>query len=298
MMLTDKFFYSVWNIGFFEGSPLNAISCDSIPVKWMNHGYKDRFFADPFILSYDENEIKVLVEEFPFYHKKGVISLLVVDRQNYALKEKYVVLEKPFHMSYPFIQRTGESLYVAPEASASGALYSYEFNPQSSTLSNQQLLIREPLLDSTIINYNGLFWMFSTKRGAKSNCELYIYYSSHYEGPWIPHKLNPVVQDYTLSRPAGGLIVDGNNMFRVTQKCDVSYGESVLVTKINELTESSFKQSFVKELRITDNKFYAEGFHTINGIGELCVVDGLSRVFAPIRRVVYESIDRINRLRR
>lgn len=290
MFFIDKAYYHTWNIGFVELSPKDIVKSDStqIPVHWVKHSYKDRFFADPFILSVDEKEIRVLVEDFPYYDKRGVISLLTIDRKTYTLLKKKVVLKQPFHMSYPFILRKDNGdIWVAPEASQSGNLYYYLMNQRSAMLENQRLLINEPLLDSTIVEYNGQWWLFCTKRGDASNRDLFIYYSDAPEGPWVPHAKNPVISDMAMARPAGYLVKDGEVLYRVIQKCDCHYGEAINITKVMKLSTIEYEEVFVKELRAQKDE-YDHSFHTINGFGNITVVDGVRMQFAPTRRVIYE----------
>ena len=297
MSLLDKAYYYTWNIGFVESSSKDVVLSDAsqVQVHWVKHNYKDRFFADPFILSYNDTTIKVLVEDFPYYDKKGMISLLTVDRKTYNLLDKKVILKQPFHMSYPFIMRKAEgSVWVAPEASQSGNLFYYDMNEQTGMLENQRVLMDKPLLDSTIVDYNGKWWLFCTQRGLDSNRKLYIFYSEKPEGPWMAHSQNPTVNDDTMARPAGYLIQDDENLYRVIQKCDVSYGEAVHVSRVTRLSETEFEEEYVKELRAQKDEF-SYGFHTLNGLGDLSVVDGIKKEFAPIRRVVYEIRNKLKK---
>lgn len=290
MKCLNSLYYYTWNIGFVEKNISDIILDDNsrLNVKWVNHNYQDRFFADPFILDSNENEIKVLVEEYPYFRKKGIISLLIVDRKNLNLLSRKVVLEQPFHMSYPYIQRDCNDIsWIAPEASMSGCLYRYKMNPKSHVLEDQKLLLNEPVLDSTIIEYNEMFWLFCTKRGEDSNKKLYIYYSNSPEGPWTSHIKNPVINDGTIARPAGYMVKVNNVIYRIVQKNDNSYGEAINITKIKELSTTDFKETFFKQLKSTDDA-YSHGFHTINGYGNICVVDGLRKDFMPFRRIWFE----------
>lgn len=191
MNLKERISYHTWNIGFIEENINNVITSDNenFHVNWVKHNYKDRFFADPFILSINDSSIEVLVEDFPYFDKIGMISLLKIDRKSYELLDRKVILKQPYHMSYPFIQRKkdGSINWVAPEASMSGELYRYSYNPDAKRLEEQVQLVNEPLLDSTIVEFQGRYWLFCTKRGADSNSKLYIYYSSAPEGPWKSH---------------------------------------------------------------------------------------------------------------
>lgn len=268
-----------------------------VHVHWLKHDFKDRFFADPFILSVDENTIAVLVEDYPYYNKKGVISLLTIDRKDYSLLNRKVILSKPYHMSYPFIQRNedGSVRWIAPEASMSGNLYRYTIDSQTNQLINPEVLVNEPLLDSTVVKYDGRYWLFCTKKGDSSNESLYIYYSDNPEGEWTPHNSNPVVTDAASARPAGSIVKIGDCLYRVIQNCKNHYGESINVSKIDVLTEDEFKESYIKEIRAQKDRF-SHSFHTINGLGDICVVDGLSKEFAPFRRVWFELRNMINQL--
>ena len=218
--LFDKFFYNTWNIGFVESSVEDILKSSNVELKvnWLKHCYKDRFFADPFILNIDNENIKVLVEDYPYYKKKGEISLLVIDRKTYELKDRKVVLEQPYHMSYPFIfWKNDGTFWVAPEASQSGKLFCYVMNKEDNRLVDQRILLDKPALDSTIIKYNGKYWLFCTFRGADSNRCLNVFYSDFADGPWLPHKKNPVVTSLTMSRPAGYMTEFDGIVFRVTQ---------------------------------------------------------------------------------
>lgn len=135
----DKLYCSRWNIGFIE-QPVAEIMTGAeteFDVKWVKHRLTDRFFADPFILSVEGGVIKELVEEYFYNTKKGIITLLEVDAATYELRRRKVVLEQPYHQSFPYIHRDGDRIYVLPEASASGCLYRYEYDAESEELVNR-----------------------------------------------------------------------------------------------------------------------------------------------------------------
>ena len=297
MKLIDRLYYYTWNIGFIERRIGDIVLSqgEEEMVKWVHHPYKDRFFADPFILSIDDKVIKVLVEDFPYYDKRGLISVLTIDRKSFKLIDKKIVLKQPFHMSYPFIMRKKDGeIWVAPEASQSGKLYFYTMNSDTMMLENQKILVDEPLLDSTIVEHEGRWWLFCTKRGDSSNKNLYIFYADAPEGPWYPHQCNPVVKNEAMARPAGYLVREGGKLYRVVQKCDSSYGEAINVSVVEKLTTTVFEEKYIKSIHAQKDK-YTFGFHTINGLNDLVVVDGLKKEFAPIRRLKYEFCNFINR---
>ena len=69
MKLKDRLIHYIkdtkYNIGFIDGDLKDIIEGKlPIEVNWLNHPYRDRWFADPFILDVTDNEIWVLVEEW------------------------------------------------------------------------------------------------------------------------------------------------------------------------------------------------------------------------------------------
>ena len=94
-----------YNIGFLENDLQSVIDGDPIKVNWLKHPYKNRWFADPFILDVSEDEIIVLVEEWYDPIKRGRISKLIIDRHSYELKDLKVMIDEGFQMSFPAITR-------------------------------------------------------------------------------------------------------------------------------------------------------------------------------------------------
>lgn len=284
MGFREKLSFHRWNVGFIESSISDIIEADKPYVNWVRHDYTDRFFADPFILDYDDERIRVLVEEYPFFTRRGVVSMLIVDRKSYDLVDKHTIIDKEYHQSYPFILRHKGKTYIVPEASQSGGLWIYEFDGDKVT--NRELIINEPLLDSTIIEYDGRWWLFCTKRGNASNKDLFMYVSDDPLSGYKAIYSEPVKCDLSSSRPAGYMIEQGGELFRVTQNCSETYGGGVQLTKITDLSENSFREILIKPIDVELSDF-KEGFHTINEYRGLTVVDGIKSEFRPLRKILY-----------
>ena len=103
-----------YNIGFVEENVDDVINGKPITVNWLKHSYKDRWFADPFILDVTDDEFVVLVEEWYDPIQRGRISKLIVDRNTYELKSLKVMIDEGFHMSFPAITRKPDGIYIQP----------------------------------------------------------------------------------------------------------------------------------------------------------------------------------------
>ena len=73
----------------------------------------DKFFADPFIIT-EKGKTYVFFEEFIYPKGKGVISYLEIDEKGRETQSK-VVLERDYHLSYPFVFKHEDKYYMIPE---------------------------------------------------------------------------------------------------------------------------------------------------------------------------------------
>lgn len=177
-----------YNIGFAENKLENIINGEPIRVNWMKHNDKDRWFADPFILDVTEENYIVLVEEWYDPIKRGRISKLIVNRTDYTLKDIKTILELDSHLSFPFIQRTKDAIYIIPENSATGQLPRYKYDPTTDKVCFDSIICHDRLTDSVPFKYNGKELMFSTKLPDANGKELGIYKKED-DGTYNPIRL-------------------------------------------------------------------------------------------------------------
>ncbi|GHV59879.1 hypothetical protein AGMMS49579_27320 [Spirochaetia bacterium] len=143
-----------WNIGFVNLDINDILLHETLNVQWMKHTYKDRWFADPFILRITGNDIVLLAEEYCEPIKKGRIVKLIVDKKNYSLKDNDVVLELESHLSFPAIFRKNDDIFIYPESSASGELNLYKYTESENKIEPISLnLDRTALIHGMKIHY-------------------------------------------------------------------------------------------------------------------------------------------------
>ena len=260
-----------YNIGFVEENVDDVINGKPITVNWLKHSYKDRWFADPFILDVTDDEFVVLVEEWYDPIQRGRISKLIVDRNTYELKSLKVMIDEGFHMSFPAITRKPDGIYIQPECGATHRLVEYKYNEEQDHFEKINVISDVPLTDSvrnTLFNED---LMFSTKLPDANGKELGIYY-------WNKSQSRYQIKDYyhfqeNLSRMAGNFFVCNGKIYRPAQVCIESYGDAV---SIQEVTYNNEKWIF-RELR----RIYSPhpdmnlGFHTFNVYNGIIVVDAV-----------------------
>ena len=231
------------------------------------------FWADPFLTPLAEG-VGVFFEELPFSSGKGRISYLPIDAAGKP-GQPVVVLDKPWHLSYPFQFEWEGRRYMIPESSANETVDLYECVefPQEWRFV-KTLIDGRRLADATIVNWRGRLWMFAAhgQRGASNYDELHVFWANDLFGPWQEHAQNPVKIDAGSARPAGAMWVENERIVRPTQDCRDRYGDGVEFQEVVVLDEGRFEERPLGRLAPGGTKAGA-AVHTFNELAGFTVID-------------------------
>lgn len=273
---------SFWNVGFCDYTPENLIEKKKLPkIIWLKHPYKDRFFADPFILEVSESEIVVFVEEYVFDNPPGLLVELVIDRQTMKLKQRYELLRLPTHLSYPAIIRKDGEIYVYPESGASGRLNVYKYDAVNHKLVDPVCILDESVFDATICQLSDNFSLMVATKNPKNLEDAYLYKGESLLGPFTQRGVVPFKSDKESARMAGDFFMAFGNLYRPAQDCLTRYGSAISVMSVDPIRN---KEQKALELRPQDYK-YNLGIHTINFYKGLCVIDGYGYLYPTLGRI-------------
>lgn len=232
----------------------------------------DTAYADPFVIT-REGETYVFAEVLPYASRKGVIGWARLS--DAGLSPFSVALERPYHVSYPFLLEYEGDLYMVPETGHSRAveLYRCVRFPDEWTL-ERTLMEGVQLKDVTLFEHDGRWWMFAAapSHGGSSIDELFGWWAPSPFGPWTAHRLNPVKSDVRSARPAGRPIVRDGRLFRPGQDCEAGYGTGLVWCEIVALSPTEFRETPVARWKGADLGPYT-GVHTYNGDDCFEVVD-------------------------
>ncbi|MGB5079316.1 MAG: hypothetical protein WBO23_01060 [Burkholderiales bacterium] len=237
---------------------------------------RDRFWADPFAVEH-QGRTFIFFEEWPCRTRRArIVAIEVFEHAEPG--EPQVVLERPYHLSYPFVFEWEGSLYLLPETAENRTveLYRCEAFPHRWRLS--RTLLRDiSAYDATLWREDDRWWMFVNvaEPGADSCDELHLYWSSTPLGPWTAHRGNPVVSDVRSARPAGPLFSRDGKRYRPSQDCSLAYGHSVSINRVDVLREDEYRETAVDRIAPGWRKDILR-VHTLGGSGRLRVVDCLS----------------------
>jgi hypothetical protein len=232
-------------------------------------------FADPFLLE-DGGKTYVFFERYDERARRASIGCAVVGGTAEEVGPPVSVLSPDYHVSYPFVFRHGDGIFMIPESLENQTVDLYralEF-PLRWVL-EQRLLSNVRAVDATLLDEGTPLWLFVNvaEPGASVNDELHVYHSTDLAGPWVAHPENPVVSDVARARPAGRVFRHHGQLIRPSQDCSGGYGTAVVFNRVDVLTPEEYRETSIG--RIDPN--WARGLvgtHTYNSTGRLEVVDG------------------------
>ena len=266
MRIIDKIKRDRWEIGFVEGGLEAVMGQAPIKVNWLLHGFKDRWFADPFILDVTDSEILVLVEEYRYETGKGRIALLVVDKQSFVLRSHEIVLEETTHLSFPAIWRENGKVFVYPESWKSGTLSWYEFRDRSCSLTSKQVICEEAIADAIMTERFGKRQLFSVKE----NDKLRVYNFDAETQRFVLSFEKPFGK--ATARNAGDFFEFKGEVYRPAQVCVNRYGKAVEIQKVIWDAYDNF--CFLPYKTLYSNHASLDvGMHTLNCYKGVVVID-------------------------
>lgn len=270
-ILKKHLLYTNYNIGFVENNIKGIISGESIKVKWVKHHYKDRWFADPFILEVNDTEFVVLVEEWYDPTKKGRISRLIIDKHSLKIKDLKVVLDLDTHLSFPAIEKVGNDIYIHPENSAQNCHKSYKYNSRLDIFEESYLISNKPLVDSVFTDYFGDRLLFTTELPDANTKTLNIY-TKDINSNLYNHKESISFKE-NIARMAGNFFMVDGEVYRPSQVCIRSYGDAVSIQRVS-FNNGDWTFNEIRRI-YSPSKKYQLGFHTFNLYKDTIVVDAL-----------------------
>lgn len=258
-----------WALGFVRGGLPSIMDGEHFECDWVKMP-KGRWFADPFILDVTDDEILLLVEDYAYATKKGVISLLHIDRATMEITSHKVLLELPTHLSFPAIWRKDDHIYVYPESAKSGKLDMYEFHTETETLTFVQTICDDVVWDSYITEAFGNPLLFTA---SKNDYQLDIYKWDSKINRFIHY--DEVHSELKNSRLGGALFEYRGEMYYPAQNCERVYGGAIDIKRIVESREPKvdrFRVETVKHLE-SPHPTMKLGMHTLNEYKGVVVID-------------------------
>lgn len=278
----NKFIIGEWNLGFSNEdfikkfAKVNVGGTLVLNITWMKHKHSNSFFADPFIYSLELDRAFILVEEYLYPRKKGIISMCCIDRKTGRLLSLKPLLEEARHLSYPFYDK--DTKLIIPESCRLNRWSSYQNMDGEIKLAKE--LAALPLIDATPVTWNGEKYVFGSFL-PNALSELYVFHVGE-DGELIPLPGNPQKTDISTARCGGKFFEYDRRLFRISQDSTHRYGEAVHIMEVTKLTPTEFAEKYYCNVELCSDGAFPLGYHTLNFEGNFIVVDGFRERFRPI----------------
>lgn len=239
----------------------------------------DRFWADPFVAEHEGRRF-IFVEEFLYRANRGRVSVFEIDAVGKA-SGPVPVLERDYHLSYPFVFEWEGSHYMIPETHATRQIELFRATRFPDEWVFDRVLIPDiRAVDATLAQIDGRWWLFASVASSPEIPwnDLWLFHAQSPLGPWTAHQRNPVKSDTRTARPAGRPFEWRGKLYRPAQDCSRRYGHSIVINEIKRIDAAEFWETEVS--RISPN--WTERLlatHTINASDTVTVVDGLRSRF-------------------
>jgi hypothetical protein len=229
------------------------------------------FIADPFVLPNGE----VICEATTKNSQRGF--LMTIDNAENSRIETSILGKN--HLSFPFVVKHADQLLVMPEMAANGSQVICELNQafEITKVHSLQGLENERLIDPVLFFKDSKWWLFAGKSGNEAD-HLFLWSSENIYGPYVAHRMNPIVVDPSRARNAGAFFNINNEIFRLGQDNRRDYGDGITVCRVTQLNDMAYDESPVTRLMIAGHK----GPHTLSTNGSKTYVDYYDKKFSPI----------------
>lgn len=232
-------------------------SPDSAPLQFSGQGIDNpvltrysmpemeiRCVADPFLIS-AQDSFYLFYEALEAVTGQGVIAV-ATSADGKRWEYKGVVLDEPFHLSYPCVFRWQGDYYMIPEAATTRSVrlykavqFPYRWQFVTKLIDEDDKLFK----DNTVFEHDGRWWLFSETMG---NRVLRLYYADTPLGPWTEHPRSPVVNgNPEIARPGGSVVHIGGRLTRFAQDDAKYYGRQVWALEITKLSPTEYEEKKV-----------------------------------------------------
>lgn len=208
---------------------------------------KDFWAADPLAVTHDGKDY-LFYEYYDAKKEKGLLACSVME--DGQLSKPKIILEEPFHLSFPFVFRVDNEYYMIPETGAVKQIILYKCMQFPYQWKKERVLLEGVTSSDTIVfsKEGKLFLLASILKEGKATTaqnQLYTYdLSSH----CLEYCCTAKETGEKGVRNGGGLFTDGEIWIRPGQNCTGGYGKSLLFFEVEQVDKEGYLEKVLAEL--------------------------------------------------
>lgn len=203
---------------------------------------KKSFLADPFLIDHNKKTY-CFVEEFCYEKNKGKISSYLLS--NDFAQPLGTALEETFHLSFPFLIKHNNDIYMIPESASNKDIRLYKnIEFPNKWILEKVLMTNVDAADTIVFNKDDKWFMLTnicSSSLSDHQSELHLFSSTDLiSDRWKPADHNPIIFN-SLKARNGGYFKHKDNMYRVNQVHDKShYGKKFEINLITDIASDNF----------------------------------------------------------
>ncbi|MFP3999207.1 MAG: hypothetical protein ACLFUN_05125 [Desulfobacterales bacterium] len=228
-----------WSIGYLRlTKPFELDLTEEIPAyNKFNIGVPAETLADPFVINSGNNGVYLFHEVVFTGESLGKIAVSALDAENNQWEYKGVIIDEPFHLSYPYVFYAAGGYYMIPETKAAKSVRLYKaIDFPMKWRFVKSIIKNRKLVDPSIVCFEGKYYLFANRKK-----RLYLYHANNLTGPWFQHRKSPVRWG-NYSRCAGRIIEYKGEIFRPAQELSKGYGNSMRFFRILRLSDKDYRE--------------------------------------------------------
>lgn len=273
MLERTSLYAESWNVAFRKKAT-GILGDKKTPFQIIKNSWR-YWAADPFVFE-TQDSVYIFAELYDYIFCKGTLGYCKLENGKKP-KWKKVICEKT-HLSYPYITKKDEKIYIIPESGASSTLYAYTAVSFPDKW-EKAFVFREG------VNYGDTTFFCHDKR------KLALAYDVSNPNQYrlllvdLENSENDIVinGNSALQRPAGKFFYHDNFLIRPAQICENDYGEGLIFYKVlfeenGRYSEEEIERILPTELNFS-KKILLDGMHTYNTTETYEVIDIKTRRF-------------------
>jgi len=245
--------------------------------------------ADPFLFVKNET-LYLFFEEQMSYNGKGVIRM----SSTYNLinwTEPITVLEEDYHISFPFVIKDGNDVYMIPETCRDSSIKLYKGNNKLTEWTYIKTLIEgKNYVDSSVIFHNGLYFLFAPIQLPDDSYLLTLHFSNSLLGNWNEHPASPIASGIDVGRNGGTVFTSQEVLYRPVQIASVIYGGNLSIYRIEKLTDKEYEETPISENIIEPKSWWTIGGHHFNLVyfkGKIIVANDFLKKTISLKDIIF-----------
>ncbi len=177
-------------------------------------------------------------------------------------KYEGIAMKKEYHLSYPFVFKYNNTIYMLPEAGRSHRVTLYKSVGFPIQWERERDLLKGRYIDTTVLFYSGYVYLFSVDRKYRLHC---FYSKDLIKDKFTEHPFS-LLGIGDKMRPAGRPWLKGEKIVLPVQSQSRGYGTAIYSLIITKLTPGLIRyrkdKAVLKPLR--QSRFFRDGVHYID----------------------------------